>query len=135
MQKLTLVLLAGALGMACVPSITPGQKVEGTIDFADNAKQSNATDNTYYSDTYRLGGAKGDRFHVELWADDGARMNLEQVREEGTYPEDICSASGEGHDDGEAELKFDGDNFFNVYLIDQDMTEKGVGYSFLFTAR
>jgi hypothetical protein len=133
MKKNAILVLASMLGMACEPMIMPGQKIEGTIDFSDNANESNANGNTYYSDTYRLGGSEGDRFRVELWADEGARVNLEQVKEKGYYPEDICMTSGEGQDDGESKLEFDGDNFFNVYLIDQDMTEDGVDYSFLFT--
>ncbi len=134
MKRLAIMLLASLLMLACTPSITPGQKIEGRIEFSDNSNVSNANDNTFYSDTYRLGGSRGDRFKVELWADDGARMNLEQVKEEGFYPEDICSTSGEDYDDGEAELMFNGDNFFNVYVIDHDMPEDGVGYSFLFTS-
>ena len=133
MKKAAVLIALFMVFVACEPSIVPGEKIEGTITFSDNAKESNATEQTYYSDTYRLAGSVGDGYRVELWADEDARMVLEQVREEGYYPDDICSTSGEGYDEGEASLLFDGTNYFNVYLIDQDMTEDGVAYSFLFT--
>jgi hypothetical protein len=132
MKKFAFLLVTSILLAACEPMIIPGQKVEGMIEYSDHSKVSNANGNTYFSDTYQLTGAEGDKFKVELWSDEGARMNLEHKKEEGYYPEGICYTAGEGEGDGEATL-IDGTNYFNVYLIDQDMKEDGVAYSFLFT--
>ena len=134
-MKLGLAILLPALICSCgVPTIVAGETYEGTIAFSDSGTESNATGFVYYSDTYQLSAAAGDTFDVELWSDLGARMNLEYKREEGYYPLGVCSTSGDGYGTGEVTIT-EVSKIFNVCLIETDVTEAGVGYSFKFTAR